>query len=243
MPNSVFSLFDTYSLRARLMPALVALLPLPLALAAWFPDKLTSLSGVVTFIALFGGAHFLAQIARDKGKAMEKALFSLWGGTPSMLILRHRNAHLNAHTKNRYHETLQHLLPSLDFPTVEDEKRNAHKADQAYTSCSDHLREQTRSSEEFPLIFAENINYGTRRNLLGLKPLAIVVATVAIIACAVAITRSADTSIGACSLVVCSAFFLWWCCRVRPSWVKVAAFAYAERLLAACEKLTNNKNQ
>ena len=40
------------------------------------------------------------------------------------------------------------------------------------------LREATRDTSRFPLVFAENANYGFRRNLWGLRPIGTGVAVV-----------------------------------------------------------------
>ena len=51
-------------------------------------------------------------------------------------------------------------------------------ADTKYEEVVTSLREATRDTSRFPLVFAENANYGFRRNLWGLRPIGTAVAVV-----------------------------------------------------------------
>lgn len=76
----VKDLLDPYSRRARLQPALLAILPLALALLAWYPSEARTLGFVWAIVVSAGGTALLAQIARERGKRLEKELFDSWGG-------------------------------------------------------------------------------------------------------------------------------------------------------------------
>jgi hypothetical protein len=110
-------LFDAYALRARLMPGLFVLLPVAVAIAAWFPERLNVLRTLAGVAALLGGTTLLAQCVRDLGKALEGELFEEWGGIPSTALLRHRDGRLNPLTKERYRRKLEHLIPGIELPT------------------------------------------------------------------------------------------------------------------------------
>lgn len=68
-----------------------------------------------------------------------------------------------------------------------------HAADRAAAlgidlrSCH-FLREQTRDPKMFPIVYEENVNYGFRRNLLGLKPTGAAIAVVGSLAAIAAYT-------------------------------------------------------
>jgi hypothetical protein len=223
------------------MPALFAGLPIAIAFVAWFPERLTALGIIFGLVVLLAGTTVLSQVARDCGKRLEAGLFKEWGVMPSVALLRHCDNHLNRDTKKRYHRQLEKLIDGLKLPTDVSEAADPAAADLIYASCSDFLRERTRYADTFGLLLSENISYGTRRNLLGLKPCAIMLASIGSTACAgatiYACFKLTDWALPAISLFVSLLCLLWWWFRVRNGWVRITAFAYAERLLAACDQL------
>lgn len=238
-------LFDSYALRARLMPGLFVLLPAALAIAAWFPERLNALGSFAGVVALFGGASLLAQCVRDRGKALERELFNEWGGIPSTALLRHRDGQLNPLTKERYRRKLEDLIPGIQLPTVEAEQEDPQTTDRVYASCCDYLRERTRNPVEFSLLLSENISYGTRRNLLGMRPAGICTSLVGL-GGSVAATFSAsvhgsDPAIPTLAVLMSALCLALWSLRITREWVQIPAVAYAERLLAACEQLKPSK--
>jgi hypothetical protein len=231
---------DEYELRARLRPALLVSLPLALAAASWYSD-FRGLRVVLGFAVYCGFTGLLAQLGRDQGKKKEPWLFAQWGGTPTTQLLCHRDSHLDAATKERYHRALEKLVPDMHLPSREAEAGNRDDGDAKYDSCVKYLREKTRDSKAFPLVFAENVNYGFRRNLWGMKPAGIALSAVALAgSCIAAVIKSKD---GAPPLLPMLASFLsglmlvWWIVRINPGWIRIPAFAYAERLLATCDVL------
>jgi len=183
----------------------------------------------------------MAQMARDPGKKKEPALFQSWDGKPTTRLLRHRDAP-NKVLLRRRHEKLQSLVPGIQIPTAEQEHANPRGADEIYDACTAFLLERTRKTDEFPLVFEENCNYGFRRNLWGMKPLGIatsVVGAVAVVAVLI-FHRRAGVSLSPTTFI-CAILnlllLLGWVVWFTPDWVRIPAEAYAERLLASCEKL------
>jgi hypothetical protein len=137
--------------------------------------KLSVLESLGATIGGCGGIFLLSQLARDAGKNGEKALFESWGGTPSVAIFRHRDTRLDSITKARYHKTLTALVKGTKAPSVEDERVAPAAADLVYTSWSSYLRVRARDdAKKYPLVLQENINYGYRRNLWGLRTVGII---------------------------------------------------------------------
>jgi hypothetical protein len=235
MFDEAFKRLDPYTLRARLLPALLTELPIALSLVARFPDRLKTLGITLGISCLFGATILLSQAARDCGKRQKAGLFKAWGGTPTVALLRHRDNHLNPETKDRYHRQLQRIISGLTLPTGESEAADPVAADLTYASYSDFLRERTCDTETFGLLLSENVNYGTRRNILGLKPCAILLAVFGVVACAAATLHAyliqTAPVIPVVSVVVTILCLVWWSFRVNKPWVKTTAFAYAERLL------------
>ncbi len=138
----------------------------------------------------------MTQFGRDRGKALEPNLFQAWGGKPSVVMLRHRDARIPTAAKDRYRAFLERNVPQLKLATPQDEKRSPTKADEGYESATAWLLAQVTDRERFRLIFEENVNYGFRRNIWALKPLALLVdgLVIAAIVAAIAVSWKGDAT-------------------------------------------------
>jgi hypothetical protein len=161
---------DRYTITARVLPALVILVPLALAVLPWievtFDPWKWGGAGLVTTVM----AYFISQVTRDAGKKLEEKLWHEWGGCPSAIYLRHRDTQLASGEKQALHKAIKRLNPNLDLPTAAEEARDPASCDQRYDRAAAWLRNQTRDSKKFLLIYAENVSYGFQRNLLALRP-------------------------------------------------------------------------
>lgn len=243
MLKAMENFLDAYNLRARLFPAFLVLAPIGLGVAAWMAIDYQLLGTLGSLAATMGFATLLQQLARDAGKRKEAALFKLWGGPPSVRMLYYAHSPLNRQTLARCHAKLRELAPQLKIPaSLEEETKNTADALLAYESCNDLLIGKTRDKEKFGLLFEENMNYGFRRNLWGLKPHGLVTST---LGTAAAVARlvidwrgSVEVSPVAIGAAAVSAFLvLAWTVLITPAWVRDAADAYARRLLACCDQL------
>jgi hypothetical protein len=231
-----------YSLRARLRPVLFVALPIGLGVAAWFPSEVQGwgwLAGVATACGL---TYFFAETAADAGRSKQQRLWNVWGGSPTTIHLRHRTSPLNPHTLARYHEKLRTLCPHLRIPTPEEEQADPEGADAVYESCVDFLREATRNSSAFPMVFSDNVNYGYRRNLWAIKPVGVATSILGIVTCGARIiqqwrTGGAAYTVAAACGVACLVLLGVFLFLVTERWVKRAGYSYALRILAALEKL------
>ena len=229
---------DTYTRRVRLQPALLVALPLGIATLAWFPGGLIGWSTLWGLIVWSGGTALLSQVGRDWGKKKEPQLYRMWGGKPTTLLLRHRDAR-NREIVMRRHTKLKKLIPTLHIPSLKEEQAKPSVADDVYENCAAFLREKTRDKKKFNLIFEENCNYGFRRNLWGMKPIGILIATIGCAAVGVLFLvrgRSIPPLAVACGLGNLL-LLLGWAFLFTPKWVRIPAEAYAARLLEACEIL------
>ena len=236
---------DTYSWRARIAPVLVALLPVPLAVFVCFPGS----SVVARIVAILGAPALLlwllSEIGRDLGKRKEPKLWKSWGGAPTTQRLRFATPDTNVALVERYHRLLSELDPTLDLPTAAGEASDPRVADQAYEVATKWLIDKTRDTDMFELLFKENVSYGFRRNLWGLKPLALPLAIVGAALC----VAGGWPPVGGVELdwaVACAVsigLVVFWVGWVRPSWVRIPAEAYADRLFEACERLQASRKQ
>ncbi len=222
---------DSYDRKARLYPALLVIVPLALTVG----------SGGAA-LASCGGVFLMTQLARDAGKRREAALFESWDGVPSVAILRHRDQRIDAITKGRYHKKLAALVKGTKAPVAADEHSEPRKADSVYEAWCAYLRSHTRDTKKFTLLLQENVNYGYRRNVLGLRPVGIATSAFSLLACCgwgyvVHRTGGDIQSEFVLAGVVALVFLLFWIFVVSPAWVRVAADAYAGRLVEALEHL------
>ena len=133
-----------------------------------------------------------------------------------------------------------------------DEQANPERADELYRSASNYLREHTRDTTIYPLIFKENVAYGFARNIRAFKSLGIFITVSSLLVSLVVIYPDA-TTLGSMSprlviqeisfpylgLIAIHLSMLWvWIFLVTANWVKLRGFAYAKRLYSACEKIT-----
>jgi hypothetical protein len=198
----------------------------------------------------------MAETSRRLGHELESKLFDEWGGKPSTQLLRHRDRRIEKPTKQRYHAFLAARI-NVSFPTADEETQDPAGADEVYQSGVRWLLNHTRPNgdKNFDLLLKENIGYGFRRNLLGVKKVGIVIAVVsAIWALAYAgivnvtgrpvIDVSAIPHIGpnvVLSLLVSLGMVIFWVLSATKASVRFAAFGYAEMLLRACDILEESK--
>ncbi|PWG61187.1 hypothetical protein DEM34_17765 [Spiribacter halobius] len=162
-------------------------------------------------------------------------------------MLRHSDSRLPAAVKHRYHGILSQRVPELTLPTPNEEAASPEAADEAYEAASKWLLEQTRDPTRFRLLFAENINYGFRRNLLAAKPFGVVADVLAVLLIiGLAIMQSEGDLVTLASqadfwslggAAIAALHLLWLTVVVTPNWVRMTAERYAEQLLAACDVL------
>jgi hypothetical protein len=240
-------LFDKYAWQARRLPALLTLLPLALCFVAWVPKAEDAVKPLIGIVVGAGVLVLLVQFARDAGKAAEQKLFAAWGGMPSTVMLRHADRRIDSVTKTRYHAALGQLVPGIQMPSPEDEQADPAAADTVYQSCGTYLRSKTRDETKFPLLLAENMTYGFRRNLYGLKPWGIFLALIGAGGCIGKLIvehqqKAPFSPLSVLCLAGCLVLFLIWVLAINPAWVRQAAEAYALRLLETIDQLAASLN-
>jgi len=235
------ALFDGYTRVARVYPALISLAPVIWTAAAVAPNAFTESTlrvGLTAAVGL-GGIALLANLARSRGKEAESVLLVEWDGWPTTRFLRHRNAIIDPFTKARYHAKLQQLSPDLSLPNEGDERRDPRRADDVYRSATARLLE-LRRGPDYKLLQGENAQYGFRRNLLGLKPVAL-----SLVAASIAVTSVTYWSPFGAGLARPPLFAAWlgdfcfvlvFALIVRKEFVRQAADEYALSLLRTLDE-------
>lgn len=221
---------DKYNRNARYYPVLLALLPVGIVVASFFPDSFSG-SKILSGLLTSGGLTlFLAHLGRDRGKKMEPLLYEKWGGKPTTLTLNPNTTTLNKAALKRIHAKLGQLL-GHPLPSEEEAASSPTEADAQYDSATAYLREQTRNTKHFPLVYEELISYGFRRNTLGLKPLGILTSSLGALAIIIhdlpptkaEINLAWATSLPAISFFsfsLCLLLLISWIFIIREPWVK-----------------------
>jgi hypothetical protein len=226
---------DDYEIRARLFPALLSVVTLPVVVITLGFRQYPLVTGLLALFTAVGGPFLLATIVGERGRRLQERLFRDWGGSPTVALLRlgdqRRLDPQRLQRRTKLAQAWANPLPSRD-----DELSNAAHADQVYESAISYLREQTRDRKVFPLVFTENCTYGFHRNLLAVRPFSIAVsafASVALIALISANLRALDFSWTdlAIGLLICVALLCYWCVYPTERRVRAAAEIYAQRLL------------
>lgn len=228
---------DRYDINARLKPALLALLPVLIIVAFWFPQSRTLTGVVLGIVTTCGVTYLMAQTVRRRGRAIERRMGERAGRLHSARLLTHSDTTFAAETKARYHAYLRNH--GFEFSSPEEEHASPDHALALARSAVDWLLEHTRPNAKQSLLFDENIAYGFHRNLYGVKPLAITIIIAATVAHASLIavgpldaTTLRTGGLVAAVLVTLAAL---WCFLVSQSAVTDASLAYAQKLFSQCE--------
>lgn len=227
--------FDTYSFRARVLPVYLTLAPAILLLAALVPDGLKLPLGGAAAVVFVPISFFLSQVGADFGKRLEKRLWRNWGGPPTTCFLRHGNHEFNEVTRNRVHEKLRSL--GLKVPTREEQEQDERAADQYYESCTEELIRRTRDDKRFPLVFKGLVEYGFRRNLLGLKSFGVIIALASLAGTSwltyASWSPGDPPAVAIVAGLITAGLLLAWATWVTEHTVKLAANRYAHFILEA----------
>lgn len=236
---------DAYDRVARLWPTLLAMAPI-----LWVSPQVKRAivhSGAASVFASLGLAGacvvLLMNVSRSRGKAIEPKLIRRWGGWRTTGLLRHRDRTLDRFTKERYHKALTTLTKGFRLPTEPEETADPELADERYRAATTRLIEKRRD-RKYALLHKENAQYGFRRNLLGLKPIALCLVALALsldvthlwlgfpagdwhaaIATDVVARPAVYVALGAD--IMCA---VCWLLLIRPGFVRAAADEYAMAL-------------
>jgi len=166
---------DKYERRARLAPGLLALVPIAFTVVGVGLRDLPVVSTLIGVLVSVGGPIVIAAVVRDRGLECQEALFGEWNGPPSTHLLRVREAVSTDPDRDRRRQLLSEVT-GIALPDLRDEQKSPADADQRYAAAVQELRTRTRDSGDFPLVFAENMNFGFLRNARGVRSLGLAIA-------------------------------------------------------------------
>ena len=246
---------NPYTFRARTQPALIAVMPLAFLLLTLLPGQPILATAFITLLGTIGGTSIADQLGREKGSKKQKDLWKSWDGPPTTRLLRHRKGDITLALGRR--EQIEEWNGN-QLPTKEEEEASPEQADTRYEQVTKSLIEATRDTTKFPLVLEENINYGFRRNLWGLRPIG---GTIAVILTLISWTLMVltiwgrpwpdpwwDVFVNPDSTAVIrlaaafanTALVTFWLFLVKPSWIKPMADKYAMQLMESIQTLRDN---
>src|ERR1700688_349857 len=171
--------FDASEWKARLIPGLLALLPIPILVVVLGLRQQPVVATIAGLLIAVGLPVLLTSTVRDRGLRLQDVLYAKWGGAPTTECLRHSGTSEDAPRREQWRrEVIKVVAHSL--PTVNEEHDDQVAADGRYRAAIAETIEATRG--KFPLVFEENQNYGFERNLLAMRPIGIWVGAVGILA-------------------------------------------------------------
>lgn len=237
---SILKYFDPYSLKARVFPALIAGLPtlaLLFVLVPWDHIGLSQVTAATVGVVLL---FAFADLARSTGKKIQAKLGT--GETPEQWY--RGDPDVADAAKDRYRTFIARQL-GLKAPTEEDERNDPGRANDFYRSAGNWLREHTRDVKTYALLFGENITYGYRRNLLGLKQISLVLNSVVLAVCGTItlLNPAYFANIGhidekvAILAIAAVLHSIYMALAVNATGVREASRAYGRQLILSCETL------
>lgn len=231
---------DGYVLQARLFPAVLALAPAIAFLFASVAASYDSLGLPQVLLTVAVGVLFfaLSDLTRRLGLRAERSIFASSGGRPFPTVLRHGDKTIDMRSKARYHRYLSSAIGE-HAPSPSAEATDPVGADAFYVACGNWLRECTRDPKVFHLLFSENVAYGFRRNLFGLKWIGLILNGATVLLCLWLVAKSENELLpqyGAV-LVVAGLHALYFSFGVTRGSVEEASRSYGRQLVLSCETL------
>ncbi|OIJ63171.1 hypothetical protein WN71_035590 [Streptomyces mangrovisoli] len=233
-------LLDDYERRARLVPGLLAVLPLVVLFAVLGLRQIPAATYVTGTLALAGvGPALIAGAVRHFGKAAERQLWDSWGGPPTTAWLR-LDAPSDDEGQRQLWRTAVETVSGVPLLSLRAERRDSAKADNAIKLAVKRVRDRTRDKEKFALLFNENRNYGYERNIYGLRWAARGVSVLSVLALAGYMKwlapmtgRPRISAANLFGLAACGFCLVLWFLLPSKKRVRDAADRYADELLHA----------
>jgi hypothetical protein len=235
---AVLRFLDAYTIRARLFPAILGAAPALAATLLLISWKNLELSNIIATIGMLVLVYALADWARKAGRDIEPKIYEEMGGKPSVTMMYRSDDSIDEASKDRYRSFLADKINRPE-PTADDEMQNPAAANAFYELAGTWLRENTRDTKKFPILFNELVTYGFRRNLLGIKWPALGLNLVVVLICAALLWQIDMTdnmyARTVVVLVVAAAHASYFFLVVGRKSVKAAAQTYARQLILCCE--------
>lgn len=167
MMDKIKDFFDDFTFHARVMPALVIIIPI-LVIGIYNGSIFSSWTENTTLVLIaLVFLTFTSKIARNEGKRYEKLMYKQLGGMPTTIVLRFSDNTFDNVTKQRYHKRIN-KYSELNLPL--DAKDENPNSDDQYQSAANFLRNYANSNRDKEFrVYQELKEYNFWRNLYGTK--------------------------------------------------------------------------
>ncbi|HIK73324.1 MAG TPA: hypothetical protein EYG00_01265 [Alcanivorax sp.] len=242
-------LLDPYSIKARLIPGLLLVLPALFYFAVTYGPQDPTLTIALSLLGSCGVPYLLSGIVRSHGLRAQERLVKNWGGMPTTLLLRHSNSRLPSKLKHQYHEIIADLY-GIPMPSEKIERSSPEFSDDCYLTATKYLLAATRQRDDFPLIHKELASYGFARNCYGIRWLGLITSTVVLFKIAIDVGLLSSGTVDGFShsvsqislstaIIALASFFMVyvWLIHFDSNTVEVAGYCYGERLLEALPQI------
>jgi hypothetical protein len=169
---SAFNLGDAYEINARVLPAMLVVLPVAVLIAQleWQRQNWLALIGWAGGLQIVL-ALFVSKVGQALGARLQGRLEKAWGGLPTEKWLLPSNQEHSEQLKAEWRRALSRLS-GLNLESV----AQSSASEEALRLLADSVavsRNVIRKHPKASLVRAKNIEYGFARNLVGLRWLAL----------------------------------------------------------------------
>jgi hypothetical protein len=231
--------FDEYNRKARLTPGLLAVVPIAFLVVTLGWKKYPAVALATGIIGGAGAAYLLAILVRHMGRRVEPRLWASWGGPPTTALLRTRTATDNEVRRDSWRAAVE-AITGVSLLSATQERDDPAKADETIEAAVSQVLHLGQDAN-YPIVRAENIQYGFERNFYGLRWVGRAVATacVAVLAASIAFGpvklggEAVSTGAVVAGVVIDALFCVAWFTLPSENRAKLAAERYAKQLLQA----------
>lgn len=226
----LLNLTDRYERKARLLPALIVVLPLAIAVASLVglqADWYSALGAGALFEGILGVG--LSHLARIPGTVFGEKLAKRWSGQPTHRWLRPGDVTHSEAQKSRWRGAIR-TLTGLTIPATAT--KTAEEIDKLIDDAVRQLRNRLREEPAARMVTVHNEDYGFARNLGGLRWAWLAFSVLGVGACGLGLYMGRGHLL-AMVVEVGFALLSGYVAFTLPGYVRHCADRYAESLFAA----------
>jgi hypothetical protein len=232
------ALLDAYERKARLTPGLLAFAPIAFAVTTLGFKKFPAVAIAVGVLSAAGGTYALSTLVAHFGRKAQEHLWNIWNGPPTTRFLRTREESANPVQRDVWRQAIE-AATGVRLLSPREEAADPDSADNTIRAAVDQMR-LLGQDPRFPLVAAENTQYGYERNLYGFRWVGRAISLACTAALALVLVANAQAfSSGAliAGATIDFLFLLAWIFIPSADRVKTAGERYAQQLFQAVVSL------
>jgi len=226
---------SAYERRARLTPGLLGVSPVAVTIVVLGLKQDPAVAVSTGLIAAAGGSYVLSLVVGNFGRSAERVLYETWGGRPTEQLLRTRSSEGSAAQRDIWRQAIQ-TFTGVTLLDANQELADPVGADNRITAAINQVRYLGQESE-FPILAAENAQYGLERNLYGFRWVGRFIAFCFSVVLGAGLVASSHLFVAPraliSGLIINVLLLAGWIFLPSASRTKAAGFRYANQLLQA----------